>query len=445
MKNKQLTMTLPKDVKDIMHSLISHGYEAYVIGGAVRDIAMGVEPNDYDIFTNASGREILSIFQTGKVIGGEERQEKILTVVVKGIEVSQYRANGTRTETGTSLETHLETCDFNMNAMAVTVDGVISNEISGMSDIRAKVVDAVGNPHQRIKEDKLRAFRAIRFAVKYDFDIGVALMSVIRKTDINLLPVERIREEVLKILMYPGGLEKLKNSGLLGKVIPEFDAHHFLKGGNHHNETVDTHMEVAQSMACELTDNKALVFACALHDIGKATSFQIKEDGDILFHEHEKVGADVIKNITERFKFSNKDIKYITALVRHHLVNYGENTTDRAYVKRFKALEDAGVSVDDYMIMLYVDHQSNLRNKRIKFGDFITVNTILKKYNKLKYSDTPFDIASLDITGSDIMHLGVPMGPAIGATLDMLFDKVISGEIENKFHILIRYVKWGVA
>lgn len=89
-------MTIPKDIKEIMDSLLKHGYEAYIIGGAVRDAIMGVEPNDYDIFTNVTGREIMSIFPSGKIIGGDERQEKILTVVVRGTEVSQYRANGDR-------------------------------------------------------------------------------------------------------------------------------------------------------------------------------------------------------------------------------------------------------------------------------------------------------------------------------------------------------------
>lgn len=441
-----MNQVIPDEIHDIMKIVNSAGFEIYIIGGYVRDMIIGVPSKDIDLFTNATGEDIKLLFPNSKVIGNDERQNKILTTIVgRNIELSSYRSNGNRTETGISLERHLATCDLTINAIAMDINKNIIDPHSGCSHITNRIIKCVGNTYDRIEEDKLRIFRAIRFSLRFGFDIDKNLSNIIRKTDIMFLPVERIREEVLKILMYPDGLKKLKDSGLLGRIIPEFNKHYFLKGGNHHNETVDVHMEGAQSIACTLTDNKALVFACALHDIGKSTSFQLKADGDISFHGHEKAGAEIIHDITERFKFSNKDIKYITALVRHHLVNYGENTTDRAYIKRFKALEDAGVSIDDYMIMLYIDHQSNLKNKRIKFGDFISISRILKKYNKLKFSDTPFDIGSLDITGSDIMKLGIPAGPEIGDILDKLFDMVIRGDLDNVYHVLIKHVEWNIA
>lgn len=432
-------MEIPEKIKGIMNSLIIHGYDAYIIGGAVRDAMMGIEPNDYDIFTSATGREIMVIFPDGKIIGNEERQEKILTVVVRGVEVSQYRANGDRTETGKSIVDHLETCDFNMNAMAMDINGCLINQVSGASDINDRIINSVGNPHTRIREDKLRAFRAIRFAVKYDFEISVSLMSVIRKTDIMFLPVERIREEVLKILMYPDGLKKLKDSGLLGRIIPEFNKHYFLKGGHNHNETVDVHMEGAQSIACKLTDSKALVFACALHDIGKGSSYQ-DENNDISFHKHEKVGAIIIRDIMKRMKFSNNDIEYVVTLVQNHLVNYSGTMSDKAYIKLFGKLEAGGVSINDYIIMLYSDHQGNLKNKRVKFGDFMPLDIFNAKYYSLKFSNVPFSIRDLNISGLDIMAVGVPHGPEVGRVLDDLFERVISGELENIFHVLIRYV-----
>jgi putative nucleotidyltransferase with HDIG domain len=432
-------MEIPEDVKEIMNSLLLHRYDAYIIGGAVRDSIMGIEPNDYDIFTNATGEKIMKIFPDGKIIGGKERQEKILTVIVRGNEVSQYRANGDRTKIGLSLYKHLDTCDFNMNAIAMDINGHIIDPHGGISDIENKVVDAVGNSYQRIREDKLRVFRAVRFSVKYNFRIGTALMSSIKNTDITSLPVERIREEVLKIIMYPNGLYKLQNLRLLTMVIPEFGKNYYLEGGHHHDETVDVHMHNSQNIACGLTDSKALVFACALHDIGKGSSYQDKNDG-ISFHKHEKVGAIIIRDIMKRMKFSNNDIEYVVTLVQNHLVNYSGTMSDKAYIKLFGKLEAGGVSINDYIIMLYSDHQGNLKNKRVKFGDFMPLDIFNAKYYSLKFSNVPFSIRDLNISGLDIMAVGVPHGPEVGRFLDDLFERVISGELENIFHVLIRYV-----
>ena len=122
-----------------MQGLLDHGYDAYIIGGAVRDLVIGGEPADYDIFTNATGEQILTIFPDGKIIGGKERQEKILTVIVDGVEVSQYRSNSSRSRTGYTLSTHLATCDFRMNAMAMDIDGTISDYHFGEFDIEDKI------------------------------------------------------------------------------------------------------------------------------------------------------------------------------------------------------------------------------------------------------------------------------------------------------------------
>lgn len=434
-------MTIPNNVTRIMQGLLDNGFEAYIIGGAIRDIKMNVKPNDYDIFTDATGDEILSIFPDGKIIGGEKRQEKILTVIVDGVEVSQYRANGNRTETGNDLSTHLATCDFRMNAMAMDIDGITKDYHFGDIDIDNRIINTVGNPYHRITEDKLRTFRAVRFSVKYNFRIGKPLDRAIFETDVSDLPIERIREEILKILMYPGGLAALEDSGLLEQVIPEFSDNCKLEGGNHHAEFVNHHMSHSQNIACGLTDNKALVFACAFHDIGKGICHKFRSRYDVSFHGHEKVGAEMINTVMNYLKFSVKDIKYVETLIYNHLVNYDSQTTDKAYIRLFKRLEIGGVSIEDYMIMLYADNQGNQRNKRVKFGDFINNNKILAKYYKLKYSKIPFDISGLDINGHDLINIGIPAGPLMGKVLDDLFELVISGEIENRFGVLIRHVE----
>jgi len=439
-------MIIPQNVTKIMEKLIEAGYEAYVIGGAVRDTILHIEPQDYDIFTNATGEVILSLFSDGKVIGGEERQAKILTVVVDGVEVSQYRKNGERTLTGMSLLHHVNTCDFTINSMIVNINGDIGDPHFGELDIRSELIRCVGDPQDRINEDKLRVFRAVRFAIKYGFTIEDDLAHVIYDTDVSDLPVERIREEVLKILSYPGGLVALDDFGLLRKVIPEFEACYCLMGGAHHNETVDEHMFKAQDLMCGLTDNKALIFAAALHDIGKGVCCQFKEFDGVSFHGHEKVGSGMIRAIMERMKFSNDDIKYVETLIAEHMFGWKpEDLTDKAIIRHFGRMERAGITIEDHIMMMYCDSQANMKNPRVKFGDFIIRSSILiDKYNSLKYSPMPFSVSDLDINGFDVMECGVPKGPDVGIILGSIFEMVINGEIENRRGGLINYVKRAI-
>ena len=432
---------IPKKVEAIMRSLLDNGYEAYIIGGAVRDYIMGIKPNDWDVFTNATGDEILSIFPHGTVIGGDKRRAKILTVIVDGVEVSQYRSNGDRTKTGTSLEQHLSTCDFTINSMAMDIDRKLINTRYGAAHIQSKCLYCEGDPKDRIEEDKLRALRAIRFAVKYNLSIEKKLSRIIYYLDITDVPVERIREEMLKIFKYNDGLEMLYNANLISKIVPEFELSSSLGGGKHHSETVDQHMFNAQDIACELTDNPILIFACAFHDIGKPTTQEPKDDGDISFHNHEKVGAEMIHNIMNRMKFSKNDTKFVETLISEHMFGHYHNISDKAFVKHFKLLEDAGVSINDFVIMQYSDNQANTKNKRIKFGDYLNQNKIIKKYYEMKFSSTPFQISDIAISGNDVINAGIPIGAEIGNVLREIFEKVVDGDIENERHALMRYLK----
>lgn len=433
---------IPDKILDMMSSLIDGGHDAYIVGGAVRDIMTCERPADWDIFTNANGDDILSIFPLGKVIGGDDRRKNILTVIVRGVEISQYRSSGDRTKTGVSLERHLSTCDFTINSMAMNIDRRVIDNHYGMADIRNKFIRCVGDAKERIGEDKMRAFRAIRFAVKYGFSIDKELSRVIYYTDIDDLPIERIRNEMLKIIMYPGGLEMLNSSDLLSKVIPEFDDSLNLDGGSHHNETVDQHMYNTQSEACMLTDNPVLVFACALHDIGKSCAQDYNENGNITFYEHDKIGAGLLSDIMKRMKFSKADTAFARAIVAEHMFEGGHNNTlNKTFVKHFRNLDNAGVRMEEYMVMKYSDHVANNITKRVKFGDFIANSKLYKKYYELKFSCIPFGVSDLAISGNDLIDIGVPVGAEIGNILNEVFDMVIRGDMENKRNVLMYFIK----
>ena len=196
---------IPENVKEKMITLIKHNYDAYIIGGAVRDIILNKKPHDYDINTNATGEEILELFPKGIVIGNEERQNKILTVIVDKIEISQYRSNGDRTQLGNNLKIHLSTCDFAMNALAMDIAGNIIDLHDGFADIKMNKVRCVGCPENRFKEDPLRILRAIRQSLQLNFKIDSDLHDALYENMILLkkISIHRIREEFLLMLKYP--------------------------------------------------------------------------------------------------------------------------------------------------------------------------------------------------------------------------------------------------
>ena len=446
---------IPKNIKSIMEQLTKKGYEAHIIGGAVRDRLLDLIPKDYDIFTNATGEEILKIFPKGVIIGGEERQEKILTVVVDGIEVSQYRKNGNRTETGHSLEEHQATCDFTINAMAMNLDEKIIDISKGFSqnmgkkDIKDKILRFVGNPDDRIKEDPLRLLRGIRFASKYGLTILVNTKISIEKNAhiIKELPQERVRDELLKILRYPKGIDYLLFYGFLDCIFLEYEKVKGMKGGDYHSERVDSHMLNAFEESCKITDNPILRLSCFLHDIGKGVTYTEGKDGkQTHFYEHENKGEEMMRVRLNHLKFSNDEIKYITSMIRLHMYSYKADPSKKSYVRFFNKLESANIPIEDYVMLIYCDHQANMAKPRIKFGDFIKDNWLHKKYYEIKYSEEPMKVTDLKIGGHDVLkwitigEKGIT-GKDIGNVLARAFEEVMEGKIKNERSELLSKLK----
>jgi len=444
---------IPTNVKDIMKKLLDAGFEAFLVGGSVRDIILGVVPHDYDVFTNAPAEKILEIFPKGRVIGSEERQKKILTVIVGDVEVSRYRGNGDRTEYGESLEEHTKTCDFTINSIAMTINGNLVDYQGGMLDIKNNIIRAVGNPHTRFQEDLLRVLRLVRFQLKYNMTIETSTMMATHEYVEKFieLPAERLRDELLKILGYGHAVQRLIDYNILQVMIPEI-RDLCIEGGDMHAETVIQHSVNAFEYASKVTDNILLRFACFLHDIGKGQTLeqgykQIQphlcefpdqcelcvKDG-VHFYEHDRVGEEIADAIMKRLKFSTDDMRYVKTLIRSHMFSFKQdngNISKKTYAKFFAKIESANIPIEDYVILLYSDHQGNQAKPRIKFGDFIKGNWLHKKYYEMKHEREPFTVKDLDINGRDLMELGLNPGLVIGETLERLFDEVMDGNIKN--------------
>lgn len=433
-------MNIPQHVKQLMQQLIDSGYECFIIGGAVRDMLLKKVPHDYDLFTNATGEQILSVFPQGVVMGGEERQKKILTVIVDGIEISQYRSNGDRTEVGTSFTHHINTCDFTINAMALDIEGNLRDHVGGCDDIYYEKIRFVGDSEARIREDPLRLFRAIRFSSTLNFSFDE--IDVIKKHLhlIDTLPKERIRVELHKILQTERGIVLLDYYGFLSRMLPDWEIMRMLDGGKHHNETVHQHLLYAFIESKKLTDNPLVHLAALLHDIGKGVTHSYDEEGDIHFYEHESIGAKMVEFWMTNMKYSKEDIKFVVCLVRNHMWDY-DNASHRSLVKHFNYFKEAGVSIMDYLIVLYSDNQGNQKNKRQKFSEFVEKRGLIQKYYELVYSTTPFTVADLAIKGQDLLDMGMVQGKAVGEFLASIYDLVMDGVLPNNRPELMNYAR----
>jgi tRNA nucleotidyltransferase/poly(A) polymerase len=427
------------EYKEIMETLVSKGFEAYLVGGCVRDKLLGEDPHDYDIFTNATGDEILNIFPQGNVIGNEDRQQKILTVMVDGIEVSQYRADSKRLITGNDLMSHLSTCDFTINSIAEDVNGVIVDPNNGQKDLKTGLLRCVGVARDRINEDPLRLLRAIRFAGKLDLKIDSELSKELSTSNLKGISLERVKEELMKMIEYGRSVELLLSYRLLDEIIPEITQLRNLDGGSYHNETVLEHMVFSLQESAELTDNPLLLFACFVHDIGKIEHQYT--DGELTFYGHDGESERLAKEIMERLKFSNDEIDYVSTLIKYHMADFWTSVTKRTYANLFAALEKAKIPIEDFVVILYADYMGNLKHERVGFEDFLKENKFYRKYVEFKMIGEPFKVSDLKINGNDVMDSGVKKGISVGMVLREIFNKVMNGELKNERPELMFYLK----
>jgi len=441
-----MNFIIPKKVQNIMELLISNKYEAYIVGGAVRDYFLGVKPHDYDIFTNATGEEILKIFPTGKIIGGEERQEKILTVVVNDVEVSQYRINGDRTKTGLLLVDHLATCDYNINAMAIDIDGAIIDMYNGRESLGFKRFEFVGDGKQRIIEDPLRLMRGLRLILQCGLTPTEETVTTLIKEakQLELLPQERIRDEIMKLLRYEECYDILLEYGFLKYVLPEMYDLVGLDAGPHHNEKdCFEHSNIAFKNSCKLTTNTLLRFANSVHDVGKKPTAKVI-DGNITFHNHQIIGEQMVHKLMKRLKFSKHQRNYVATIVRQHMMGPVNKMRDVTFAKICDDLNQNNVDPEDMIIMTYSDNQANLTKVRLPFHSFIKQNPFLRKYYEFSFGRKPFNKTDLEISGKDLITIGIPVGPDIGKKLTEIYEAVHEGKVINRRDKLLEFIKNGI-
>lgn len=443
---------LPKDVKEVLGKLKKSGFQAYIVGGCVRDILVGRDTNDWDFTTDAHPEQILKLFPDGfydnkfgtvgipiKPLTTNNQPSTIFEITTFRSEYgySDHR-HPDKITFGKTLEEDLKRRDFTINAMASDGDKII-DLFEGQNDLKKNIIKAVGDPDKRFQEDALRMMRAIRIATQLKYLIEEKTFSAIQTNSklISNISHERIRDELIKILSsdFPSeGILLLRNAGLLSLILPELEKCFGVEQKSpkrHHLYNVGTHLLVSLK-SCPSKD-PIVRLATLLHDVGKPPTASKTEEGVITFYNHEIIGASIVRNIADRLHFSKKDKEKILKLVRFHQFTVDERQTDTA-IRRF--IKNIGKENLEEMLALRTGDRLG--------GGALETSWRLELFKKrlVEVQKQPFTVADLKVSGHDVMKIyAIGPGPLVGAVLNILFDDVVKGLIKNDREVLLKRIK----
>ncbi|MCK9596511.1 CCA tRNA nucleotidyltransferase [Candidatus Pacearchaeota archaeon] len=430
-----------------LNKLTDNGFEAYIVGGAVRDILSNITPSDFDIATNASPDDITIIFRDSNIdfVG-----KSFGVSIVDGLEIATYRKdkyNGfdsndieiTRVKT---IEEDLARRDFTINAMAMDNNGNVIDPFNGQQDLKNKIIRFVGDPIDRIIEDPNRIIRACRFLAKvngtFDERSLTEMKNYINEYGISHIAPERIRIEILKAMEIKKAsrfFEALYESKILALIFPELYKCCDHEHGNHHEEDIFNHMMLTGDSIT--TKNPLLKLAGYLHDIGKPQSFDhIKKT----FYSHHRFGEEIVIGNLIDLKFSNNEIEYIATIIRTHMMQTPKNHKHiRRTIKRFV---DRKVDYRDWLRIKIADRNGRISNK--SSYAISELKSILRNF--INFKDNIYEVIKLPVNGNDVMNiLHLEQSKEVGNVLKNLLDYVIEhGDIvNNRDHLLEKITKEG--
>ncbi len=441
-----MKIQLPEKVKFIIDTITQAGYEAFAVGGCIRDSILGREPNDWDITTSAQPQQVKELFRrtvdTGLAHG-------TVTVMLdkEGFEVTTYRIDGEYEDSRhpkevtftSNLVEDLKRRDFTINAFAYNETTGLVDAFDGMKDIEQGVIRCVGNAEERFTEDALRILRAIRFSAQLGYEIEDSTKKAICKLAGNLqhISAERIREELSKLLVSPNPqyLEIAYETGVTAVVLPEFDIC---------METIQNHphhcMNVGKHTLCTLQHvppTQKYRWAALLHDIGKPDTLKMDEEGITHFKGHQVKGAQMAQDIMKRLRFDNDTMSVVVKLVEYH--DYGNGVDPDLRIVR-RAVNKIG---EDIFPLLF----------EIRRGDILAQSDYMRKeklelidkwqmlFEEIQEKKQCVSLKTLAVNGGDLIELGMKPGKEMGVTLQALLDYVLDHPEENTKEILLQRVQ----
>lgn len=458
---------VPKDALYILNELNRNGFEAFVVGGCVRDALLGRIPQDWDITTIAAPSQVKNIFRRTIDTG---IQHGTVTVMVNksGYEVTTYRIDGNYSDgrhpesvsfTG-SLAEDLARRDFTINAMAYHPQLGLVDEFEGMKDLREGRIRCVGNPEERFSEDALRMLRAVRFAAQLDFSIEDATREAVRKLckNLEMISAERIHTELDKLITSdnPERLREAYELGITAVVLPEFDCMMNTPQNNpNHAYNVGEHcLKSLKNMQTELKggekpagsaehikekiniDDKTysrLCWTMLLHDVGKPDTRSTDEKGIDHFHGHNAVGTEICKNILKRLKFDNESIRFISNMVYYHDYRYKFAPTIKS-VRKTASKVGKDMPYSFYVQRADIMAQSDWRREE----KLASLRNLEEMYEKIIENGDCLSIKELKINGHDLMKAGIPEGAVVGEILKQLLEFVLDDEKNNDREVLLK-------
>ena len=446
---------IPEKVHYIINTLNEHGYEAYAVGGCVRDMILGKDPEDWDITTSAKPQEIKKLFRrtvdTGIMHG-------TVTVLLDKdhYEVTTYRIDGKyedyrhpkEVSFTSKLEEDLKRRDFTINAMAYNPHSGIVDLFGGMEDLKNAVIRCVGNASERFEEDALRILRAVRFSAQLGFQIEENTKKAIREKAglLRNISAERIRMELTKLLVSdnPDRLRLLYELGISKVIMPEFDRMMETPQKNiHHIYTVGEHtIKTVSAVAGKIRENRfaprertILRWTMLLHDIEKPGTITVGEDGQHHFHGHQEKGAETAKRIMKNLKFDNDTLEAVVHLIRWH--DYRFSLTPKGIRK---ATSKVG---KEYMPLLFEVMYADICGKNPDIIDDMLkeLEEAKKLYTEIISKNECVSLKELNISGKDLIKAGFKPGKEMGVILNQLLEAVIEDPSLNDKETLLNMAK----
>lgn len=436
------TICLPEKVKWIIDTIQAAGFEAYAVGGCIRDSILGRTPDDWDITTSAKPEDVKALFNRTLDTG---IQHGTVTVMLEkeGFEVTTYRVDG-KYEDGrhpkevsftASLTEDLKRRDFTINAMAYNEEIGLVDIFNGLEDLRDGIIRCVGNPEKRFGEDALRMLRAIRFSAQLGYVIEENTKDAVRKLapTLNRISAERILVELTKLLLSPNPdyLRIAYDTGVTSVFFPEWDSvMETPQNHPHHCYGVGEH--ILHSLK-EVPPDKVLRFAMLFHDIAKPVTMKTDGRGITHFHGHAQAGEEMSRIILKRFRMDNNTINKVSRLVLYHDYINGIEPDSRI-VRR--AVHKIGEDIFPFLFLVSradIMAQSDYMRKE----KLANVKAWEDCYQEIQKAEACISLKNLAISGKDLMEAGIPAGKKLGSILDSLLLEVLENPDKNTREYLL--------
>ncbi len=447
MRGIKCALNIPDFIVRICERFHREGVKCYVVGGAVRDLMAGLEAKDFDIASSLAPSEVKKIFkrvvETGVKYG-------TVTILYEGhkVEHTTFRKESSYSDSRhpdsvdftEDLAEDLKRRDFTVNAMAYDpLDELLFDPWEGRRDIERKLLRTVGDPKERFSEDALRVVRAARFCAQLEFVPSPEMESVLPdfKDSIALLSRERIRDELIKMLICKKpsiGLDMLHRAGILAVILPELAACDGVEQGGPHHFDVYRH----SLLACDRCNGGPLLrLAALLHDIGKAVTKAPRPDGKgFCFYTHERVGAEMAARRMRKLRFSNREIEYVSVLIREHMFQYTEDWSDGA-VRRL-ILRAGEENIFDLIELRKADIAALAPEPR----EDPVISRFADRVARLLEKEHAFKITDLAVDGHDIMReLNLSPGREVGKILRLLHSEILENPELNTREYLIHRIR----